>query len=180
MSYYVKLEPLDSQLIEEFEYDEDTQELRIKFKKYYVDQMVYTEVPLNYFMAFSEATSFGRFYLQMIKPNFSLKKQNMADKVIKIKIDVTKINKDWLYQGEKGVYLNFTALYNEDQDSYGNNGMAVQDVPTEIYKKDKTVKGVILGNLKEFEKSKADGENTPGKESGKIGVKDDIADDLPF
>ena len=117
----------------------------------------------------------------MIKPYFKIKNQNkMADKILKCKIDVTKINKDYLFTGEKGVYLNFTVLYNEGKDNYENNGMIVQDVPKEIYKSDKTIKGEILGNVREFAGAGKDLEAQPGVESGKVGVTDAIADDLPF
>lgn len=104
----------------------------------------------------------------------------MADKIIKLKIDVTKINKEWLYKGEKGTYLSITALFNEQEDGYGNNGLIVQDVPTEVYKKDKTVKGDILGNCKDFTKTSGtrNEEAKPGVEAGKAGGA--LEDDLPF
>lgn len=174
------LEPDNSSLISCIDYYDDTEELTIRFKKYYVDELTYVDVPLKVFMAFSETTSFSKFYLRGIKPIFTIKTTKMADKILKCKIDVKKLNKDWFFVGEKGTYLNFTVLYNEGEDSYGNNGMLVQDVPTVIYKKDKTVKGEILGNCKEF--SKSDGgseESKPGVESGKMGV-DGLNDDLPF
>jgi hypothetical protein len=103
----------------------------------------------------------------------------MADKIIKISIDVSKLKKEWLFQGEKGKYANITLLYNEVQDTYGNNGMVVQDVPKAIYEKDKTVKGNILGNAKEFSKGSGAPEVKPGQEPNlPTGAADD--DDLPF
>lgn len=182
MSYFIELDIMDSTLISSIEYFEEQEELEIKFKKYYVDKLVYREVPLSYFIEFSEAKSFGKFYLQYIKPNFKLKHnpQNMADLVIKCKINILKVIKDWFFQGEKGVYFNFTILYNKEQDAYKNNGLIIQDVPTEIYKADKTKKGEILGNCRVWENSGAGSEEgQPGKESGKMGI-DGISDDLPF
>lgn len=70
----------------------------------------------------------------------------MADKIIKLRIDVKKLIRDWFFVGEKGTYADITLLYNEKQDSYGCNGMLVQDVPKAIYEKDKSLKGPILGN----------------------------------
>jgi hypothetical protein len=103
----------------------------------------------------------------------------MADKIIKISIDVSKLKKEWLFQGEKGKYANITLLYNEVQDTYGNNGMVVQDVPKAIYEKDKTVKGPILGNAKQFSGGGGAPEAKPGEEPNlPTGSADD--DDLPF
>jgi len=70
----------------------------------------------------------------------------MADKIIKVRINVKKLIRGWFFVGEKGTYLDVTVLYNETQDDYGTNGMVVQDVPKEVYDKDKSVKGPILGN----------------------------------
>src|ERR1035437_618410 len=102
----------------------------------------------------------------------------MADKIIKCKVDVTKFNKDYFFTGEKGIYANFTILFNEEQDGYGNNGMILQDVPSDKYKADKSLKGNILGNCKVFPKVGV--ESAPGTESGTAGVSKDAADDLPF
>lgn len=116
----------------------------------------------------------------------------MADKIIHGRIDVTKINKDWLYKGEKGTYLDFTMFYNEEQDEYGQNGMVVQSVPSALYKKekeagvtkDKMSKGNILGNLKEWSESNNRKESTPGyrgeEEPKKGDEAQEVEEDLPF
>jgi hypothetical protein len=91
-----------------------------------------------------------------------------SDKIIHIRINVEKINKKWLYKGEKGTYLDVTCFYNEEQDEHGQNGMVVQSVPSDIYKKEKDLpkddrsKGEILGNAKEFSKVNMREESTPG------------------
>ncbi len=168
-----------SSLIESISYDEDTWELTIRFKKYYIDEETYVDFPLKLFMSFASASSLGKYYLHGIKPNFKTKhKKNMADKIIKLKINTKDIKKEWLFVGEKGVYLNVTLLYNEKQNDKGQNGMIVQDVPSEIYKADKSVKGPILGNAKEFAKTVSK-EAEPGVESGVMGVVD-FNDDVPF
>lgn len=72
----------------------------------------------------------------------------MADKIIRLKLDVTKIDKARLFKGEKGTYLDCTLLYNEVSDQYGNNGFISQDVSKE--ERESGIKGAILGNAKEF------------------------------
>jgi hypothetical protein len=70
----------------------------------------------------------------------------MADKIIRLKIDVSKIDKTKLYKGEKGTYLSCTLLLNDAVDNYGNNGMIVQETTKE--ERDAGNKGAILGNCK--------------------------------
>lgn len=70
----------------------------------------------------------------------------MADKIIKLRVNVAALIKEWFFKGEKGTYADMTILYNEKQDSYGLNGMIVQEVPKAEYEKDKSLKGPILGN----------------------------------
>lgn len=170
----------DSSLISKVKYNFDTLELIVYFKKYYIEFLIYEDVPESIATVFMLSHSVGRYYLQNIKKSFNTKKQNaMADRIIKIKIDVKKINKDWLHVGEKGVYLNATVLFNEEQDRYGNNGMIVQDVPNDVYKADKTQKGEILGNSKVFGNTPKNNEANPGTETGKLSSSVDT-DDLPF
>lgn len=117
----------------------------------------------------------------------------MADKIIHIRINVEKIEKKWLYKGEKGTYLDATIFYNEEQDDKGGNGMITQTVPTDIYKKevadkvpkDKRTRGEILGNCKEWQKG-GDSESIPGSDGKKTSTKknekveEEVEDDLPF
>ena len=71
---------------------------------------------------------------------------------ISLKIDVTKIEKERLYEGAKGKYLDATTFVDLDElDQYDNSGMITQDVSKE--EKDAGVKGPILGNCKVFWKS---------------------------
>jgi hypothetical protein len=65
---------------------------------------------------------------------------------INLSIDVTKINKERLYQGQKGKYLNLTMLVDTQPDQYGNNGFAAEQVSKQ--ESDSGVKGTILGNCK--------------------------------
>ncbi len=65
---------------------------------------------------------------------------------IELRIDVTKIDKARIYEGQKGKYLTMTAFVDLDtQDQYGNNGMIT-------HKKEEGEQGntPILGNTKVF------------------------------
>ena len=65
---------------------------------------------------------------------------------ISIKLDVKKIEKQRLYVGEKGVYLDATIIMRDEPDEYNNIGMIVQNVSEEERKAG--IKGVILGNVR--------------------------------
>ena len=67
-------------------------------------------------------------------------------KTIALKIDVSKIDKNRLYKGKKGTYLDAILHFDDRQDKYDNNGMIVQSVSKE--ERDNGVKGEILGNAK--------------------------------
>lgn len=101
--------------------------------------------------------------------------------MIKVKINLTKINKDWLFQGEKGTYLDATLWFTEEQDDNGNNGMITQDVPKAIWEKDKQVRGTILGNGKVWGARPAiTAEEKVGSTEGLTKASDEALDDLPF
>ena len=64
-----------------------------------------------------------------------------------LNIDVKKIDKDALYVGAKGTYLNLTLMENRDgTDQYSNDGFIVQDIGKE--RRLAGEKGPILGNWK--------------------------------
>ena len=69
---------------------------------------------------------------------------------VSLKINVSKIDKNRLFQGKNGnVYLDTTAFIDIDNlDQYGNSGMITQDVSKQ--ERDSGVKGAILGNTKVF------------------------------
>lgn len=65
----------------------------------------------------------------------------------RLKIDVTKIDKAYLFKGKSGTYLDATLMDNrEGPDQYGNDGFIVQDVGKE--NREKGIKGPIIGNWK--------------------------------
>tara|TARA_R100001463_G_scaffold10301_1_gene30214 strand:+ start:629 stop:946 length:318 start_codon:yes stop_codon:yes gene_type:complete len=65
--------------------------------------------------------------------------------ILRVKLDVRKIDKDRLFQGSKGTYLDATILLRDDEDQYGQHGMIVQDVSKE--ERLAGEKGAILGNV---------------------------------
>lgn len=68
---------------------------------------------------------------------------------VSLKIDVSKIDKNRLFRGQKGTYLDATVFIDPDsQDQYGNNGMITQDVTKR--ERDAGTRGEILGNCKVF------------------------------
>jgi len=68
---------------------------------------------------------------------------------VRLKIDVTKIEKARLFTGQKGTYLDATVFIDVDEkDQYDNNGMITQDISKD--EKDNGVKGAILGNCQVF------------------------------
>jgi hypothetical protein len=65
----------------------------------------------------------------------------------RLKIDVSKIEKSYLFKGKSGTYLDATLMDNrEGPDQYGNDGFIVQDVGKE--NREKGIKGPIIGNWK--------------------------------
>ena len=98
----------------------------------------------------------------------------MAVLGVNLRIDVTKIDKEKLYKGAKGTYLDVTTFIDTDTpDQYGNNGMVTQSTTQE--EREAGVKGAILGNNKVFMNKGAEG-------SSKTTVAQDLEhfEDAPF
>lgn len=193
MSQAILVKINNSKLIKSLEYDGDN--LKVNFHdSYFVHYLIYEDIPHELFEEMCQAESQGKFYLKYIKPNFThkLKTKNMeqpkginvaSDKkrFLKMRIDVMKLNKDWFFVGKDGaVYADVTLLMLPDGevDKYENLGMIVQDVPKDIYMKDKKAQGAILGNAKELEWAGGGAESAPGSGAGTMGNATD--DDLPF
>jgi hypothetical protein len=68
---------------------------------------------------------------------------------ITARIDVTKIEKERLYKGEKGTYLDIVLIPTPNA-KYEQTHMVVQSVSKE--ERDQGIKGNILGNAKEIER----------------------------
>jgi hypothetical protein len=90
---------------------------------------------------------------------------------LSVRIDVTKIEKERLYKGSKGTYLDLTTFVDTDQvDQYENNGFISQSVDKE--EREQGVKTPILGNVKVFY---TDGESAPVQSNSAL-----ITEDIPF
>jgi len=195
------IEITDSSLLKRIIYDYPSEELTVQFKKYYTEEITYVDVPSILFeeMVLNRKNSYGKFYLQQIKLNFKQKTKQMSTtqpegvniasdkkRFIKVRLDVSKINKDWLFEGKNGVYLDCTLqmLPDGETDKFGNLGMITQDVPKDVYTKEKDLakadksQGAILGNGKEILWSGGSAEGAVGAELGK--ASQDALDDLPF
>lgn len=73
----------------------------------------------------------------------------MAKVGVSLKVNLSAIDMNRIFQGQKGQYLDATVFIDLEQlDQYGNSGMITQDVKKE--EKDQGVKGNILGNCKVF------------------------------
>ena len=67
--------------------------------------------------------------------------------IIRVKLDVTKIDKSAIHAGEKGKYIDITLLGNRDgEDRFGHHYMVVQDLGQA--RREAGEKGPILGNGK--------------------------------
>lgn len=197
MIYYLER---PSSLIKDVYYDNESLELTITFIKYYVPFLIYEGISLKQFMDFSEATSIGKHYLQVIKKQFKIKIMSdeqteekkkkpktinkVSDKIrfIQMDLDVTKINKEWLIDGKKGTYLRISLGLRPDGDldKYDQLGMVTQPVPYEVWKKDNKLQGPILGNGVQFAPKGYEDDVNSGTLRGDKGDDENINDDLPF
>jgi hypothetical protein len=105
---------------------------------------------------------------------------------VHIKIDVTKIDKELLFQGKGAKYLDATVFIDQENPSqYGDHGMVTQDVSKEA--REAGTKGNILGNVKVFwtGESQQGGQQVPntGTQQSQQAAPsnfDNFDDDIPF
>ena len=99
---------------------------------------------------------------------------------VRVKIDVTKIDKDRLYQGQKGKYLDCTTFIDiDEQDQYNQNGFITQDVSKSD--REAGIKGAILGNVQVFYKDGESQSQAPAQQQPQSGGLDDFEEDsIPF
>lgn len=90
----------------------------------------------------------------------------------KAKIDVAKIDKQYLFKGAKGTYLDILLVPNRNgTDQYGNDGMVTQSIPKA--ERDAGKKGPILGNYQKLNRQAAPTATAPPAAT-------DDSDDVPF
>lgn len=106
-----------------------------------------------------------------MEPKKQPKKTKQMNKggILRLSVDVSKIDKSKLYKGKKGVYLNAAVLLKDEPDQYGNDGMIVQDVSKE--EREQGIKGAILGN------GKWAGQRPTGQQ---VAADIDDGDDIPY
>lgn len=92
--------------------------------------------------------------------------------MIVIKIDVKKIDKELLFRGERGVYLDLKLM--DRPDEYENDGYVVQNPTKE--KREAGVKGPIIGNWRNIETAKPKPKPAPQKTTPSF----EEMDDIPF
>lgn len=89
----------------------------------------------------------------------------MAKVGVSLKVNLSAIDMQRIFQGQKGQYLDATVFIDLDQlDQYGNSGMITQDVKKE--EKDQGVKGNILGNCKVFWSDSGQAPQQPAQQGG--------------
>jgi hypothetical protein len=95
--------------------------------------------------------------------------QKMQNKIV-VKMDVSKIDKQHLYEGKKGVYLDAILMFNRDgQSQYGDDGFIIQSISKEL--RDKGERGPIIGNWRYLVQAEA---ATPAEEPR------ESTDQIPF
>jgi len=100
----------------------------------------------------------------------------MARVGISVRIDVTKIDKERFYKGEKGTYMDLTTFIDLDnKDQYENNGFISQSVSKE--EQAQGVQTPILGNVRVFYQDGA--KQTPKQETFPSDSLNELEDD-PF
>lgn len=105
----------------------------------------------------------------------------MAKIGVGLKINVSEIEKDRLFAGSKGKYLDATVFIDLDEkDQFGNSGMITQDVTRE--EKEQGVKGPILGNCRIFWQGEGQSSTPQPSAQPQASHKptDDFDDDIPF
>lgn len=104
---------------------------------------------------------------------------------ISLKINVLEIEKQRLFVGQKGTYLDAVVFLDDDPDQYGNNGMITQSVSQG--ERENGTRGNILGNAKIIKVMGEERQPTPsqsapqstGQQAPSESPKDD-EDDIPF
>ena len=100
-------------------------------------------------------------------------------RIVRLKIDVMKIEKARLFQGKKGTYRDATVFLNDEAGEYGDNGMITQDVSKE--EREAKIKGAILGNATIFKVLDDDNQHQQAGHPMPQGApQDEEHDDIPF
>jgi hypothetical protein len=96
--------------------------------------------------------------------------------MIKLKIDVTKIDKTRLFKGAKGTYLDLVVYENDTPDEYGNDFSVKQDCTRED--REAGVKMPYIGNGKNMGQKKPS--TTAPRKVASAAVVEDDDQEIPF
>jgi hypothetical protein len=104
---------------------------------------------------------------------------NMPTPII-AKIDVKKINKEWLFTGTKGTYLDAVIYENDNVDQYGNSHVIKQNPPQEA--RAQGAKPVIIGNCRWMPQKACQQRPAPSKQqtSPATNAEPPESDSIPF
>lgn len=194
--YIMQLNELDSSFIKYICYNVKTKDLELTLNG--IGNRIYVDFPFELFMDFSSCGSFGSFYHQNIKDKFKFKitkmdnqknkpkginKAKKEKRFIDLDVQVSKINKRFLFVSQKTgeVYLKMRLhmLPDGEVDKFENLGFITQNVPNDLWKADKDLKGEILGNGKEIEWENKGSDAQSARTMTEDEV-NDLGDDLPF
>jgi len=100
--------------------------------------------------------------------------------MIKLKIDVTKIDKSRLFKGTKGTYLDLVVYENDTPDEYGNDYSVKQDCTKED--REAGVKMPYIGNGKNIGQKKQQSAPPPRttRNIPRAQPQEDAGDDISF
>lgn len=185
---------VESSLISLLSYNKKTKECIVVFKSNYFIEKISYILSFEEFLDFQASDSIGKYYLNKIKTNYKSKTQKMATektknvpeanneqakekrkpnfknkasdetRYINLRLNLSLVNREWLFKGKEGAYLDVTLRMKPDGEigTYGDLGFITQDVPSSVYKVDKKARGAILGNGSEKDWENNHEESTPG------------------
>lgn len=99
----------------------------------------------------------------------------MSKTIIAAKIDVTKIDKDRLFQGKNGAKYLDVILIESPESRYGDDFMVTQQVTKE--EREQGARGAILGNAKYLGRGKS---SSPARTTSAPTTTDDGDGSVPF
>ena len=98
---------------------------------------------------------------------------------ITLSINVSKIDKEKLFKGKQGSYLDAQVFIDiTGADEYGNSGMITQAVSKE--EREQGIKGAILGNVKVFWREASNQQSVASNPPKPQQKANPVEDDIPF
>jgi hypothetical protein len=91
----------------------------------------------------------------------------MQNNVMKLVINLSKVDKQKLFKGQKGIYLNAALIIKDDADQFGNHALIVEEISKE--QRMAGERGTIIGSGKYIQP-----QTLPAEING------NVLDDLPF